>query len=52
MATIFLVDDDFDFLYQSKIWFSQANYKVITCQSSIEAAEQIKTSSPILHSSI
>ncbi|HNV96403.1 MAG TPA: response regulator [Bacteroidales bacterium] len=46
MATIFLVDDDFDFLYQSKIWFSQANYKVITCQSSIEAAEQIKNIKP------
>ncbi|GAB4462475.1 MAG: hypothetical protein Fur0028_14720 [Bacteroidales bacterium] len=46
MASIILVDDDFDFLYQSKIWFSQANYKVITCQSSIEAAEQIKNIKP------
>ncbi|NSW44514.1 MAG: response regulator [Bacteroidales bacterium] len=45
MATILLVDDDYDFLYQSKIWFSQANFKVITCNASTEAAkiiEQIK----------
>lgn len=46
MATIFLVDDDYDFLYQSKIWFSQANYKVITSQSSIQAVEQIKNIKP------
>lgn len=46
MATILLVDDDYDFLYQSKIWFSQANYKVITCQSSVEAAELIKNNKP------
>jgi len=46
MATILLVDDDYDFLYQSKIWFTQARYKVITCQSSIDAAELIKNNKP------
>jgi len=46
MATILLVDDDYDFLYQSKIWFSQANFKVITCNNSDEAAKIIAQTKP------
>lgn len=46
MATILIVDDDYDFLYQLKIWFSQANYKIITCQSSLDAAEFLKKQKP------
>lgn len=46
MATILIVDDDYDFLYQLKIWFSQASYKIITCQSSIDATELLKKQKP------
>lgn len=46
MATILIVDDDYDFLYQLKNWFSQANYKIITCQSSIDATELLKKQKP------
>jgi len=46
MATILLVDDDYDFLLQSKIWFSQANYKVMSFNNSRDAENFYETHKP------